>query len=168
MPNVLRAAANVGRLAAHRGWKTVRKITDRFAPLMYRVSGEAIACPACASPRIRLIQTLSLSREVGGRRVGFVSGCTACGLVFANPLPGAATLEDFYSPAGPWGAGRQAGAIPERPPAYVDRIFEAVRDDAGGEWPPDDPQVLDFGCGGGGFLDALQDRGWHTTGIDPS
>jgi len=34
--------------------------------------------------------------------------------------------------------------------------------------PPSGAKVLDFGCGDGKLLNRLQDRGWETSGIEPS
>ena len=77
-------------------------------PLYYRVPGERRDCPACGSRRIRHVRPLAYSQLIDHRwRVGFISGCAACGLLFANPFPTDEHLADVYSPEGDWGRSRQ-------------------------------------------------------------
>jgi len=85
----------------------------------YCVPGERRDCPACGSGRIRHVRPLSFTSAAMADcsplpgppspidhlwRVGFVSGCEACGLLFANPLPSDVHLAEVYSPEGDWGA----------------------------------------------------------------
>jgi 2-polyprenyl-3-methyl-5-hydroxy-6-metoxy-1,4-benzoquinol methylase len=102
------------------------------------------------------------------RRVGFMSGCERCGLLFANPLPGAAELARVYAPDGVWGRTRQHA--PERPMARarLRRLFAPISGELDVMQPPPGAAVLDFGCGEGGMLDTLAARGWVTYGLDPS
>lgn len=135
-----------------------------------RFEDEASRCPACRSPRIRILDVFSIPRTPERRRLAFISGCGACGLLFVNPLPTARELERYYSEQGTW-ASRQservkepksAGPGPRRP----DLLMSALE--------PHVPQlaspgrVLDFGCGDGKFLNRLKARGWETYGIEPS
>jgi SAM-dependent methyltransferase len=46
------------------------------------------------------------------------------------------------------------------------RLFDAMRDRLDVSAPPAGASVLDFGCGEGTMLDALQDCGWQTWGIE--
>lgn len=141
---------------------------------IYRVAGECEQCPSCGSSRLYELDLLPVRRATG-RRLGFVSGCDECGIVFSNPLPSGEDLELFYSPAGDWRRSRTSEP--------ADRAQEAVEEYHGGSWswpfeairhelsvtePPPGARVLDFGCGTGKLLDALQAHGWDTAGIEPA
>jgi SAM-dependent methyltransferase len=117
------------------------------------------------------LDLLMLRKAVDGRRMGFVSGCEECGLVFCNPQPTAATLQKLYSPEGDWGAPRAAedDGRPAKPRGTSwARVFEPIGEVLPVLSPPPGAAVLDFGCGDGRMLDALQDCGWKTFGIDPA
>jgi SAM-dependent methyltransferase len=136
-----------------------------------RFEHEATACPACRSPRITILDVFSIPRTPQRRRLTFISGCKACGVLFVNPLPSAAELQQYYSEDGTWAALKS-----ERPrepksraprPRRSDLLLSALE--------PHAPQlmsvpgkVLDFGCGDGKFLSRLKIRGWETYGIEPS
>jgi SAM-dependent methyltransferase len=135
----------------------------------YEVPGEAQVCPACGSRRLELFEPLAVRRRLAGRRVGFVTGCRTCGLVFANPLPTRDELAAFYSPDGEWGRARteeeQRRHGPQR--EYVRLLLEPVRHLVDPAAPPRGGAVFEFGCGDGKLLDAFQDFGWDTYGLDP-
>ena len=156
-----------------------------------RLDNEAQRCPGCAGERIRLLEALSISRKPDGRTVAFISGCEACGLVFANPLPTVEQLAEYYSDQGAWAAPRadrldriarsyrRKAAKPPRPdrprrskplaaPGGPERLLNAVAPYLPTDAPPAGARVLDFGCGDGKLLNRLQDRGWQTYGIEPS
>jgi 2-polyprenyl-3-methyl-5-hydroxy-6-metoxy-1,4-benzoquinol methylase len=128
--------------------------------------GEARACPACRSPRITRLDPLPLRRPLDGCRYGFVSGCRACGLLFANPVRSREDFTAFYSTSGVWAEGQH-----DRQPsgdvvnAIRSRLAKAGLDVA---VPPDQAAVLDIGCGDGGLLNGLQQLGWRTYGIEPA
>jgi 2-polyprenyl-3-methyl-5-hydroxy-6-metoxy-1,4-benzoquinol methylase len=76
----------------------------------------------------------------------------------------------FYSPSGEWGLPRvgvteksDTADDAARGPSWSS-VFGPIRDFVTS--PEVDAQVLDFGCGSGKMLDALQESGWVTTGID--
>jgi len=156
-----------------------------------RFDNEATRCPGCASERIQLLEALSISRKPDGRTVAFISGCEACGLVFANPLPTAEQLDQYYSEEGAWAAPRaerleriersylRKAAKPPRPdrpprvkppapPGGPERLLNAIAPYLPIDTPAPGVKVLDFGCGDGKLLNRFQDRGWQTYGIEPS
>lgn len=151
-----------------RVWRSISRA------LIYRVPGECEQCPACRSRRLYELDVLPLRRSAHGRHMGFVSGCNDCGLVFTNPPPSPQELMHFYSPSGDWGASRAAaaGSVPEttgdtRGHSWS-KLFEPIRDRLCVTAPPLGARALDFGCGSGKLLDALQDCGWDTSGIEPA
>lgn len=145
-------------------------ISSMSRTFIYRVPGECERCPSCGSSQLYELDLLPLPRPVNACRTGFVSGCEECGLIFSNPQPTAEALAHFYSPAGEWGAPRAAGTERSPGPGAVtagrswSKVFEPVRDFVTA--PPSGARALDFGCGDGKLLDALQGSGWDTTGIE--
>jgi SAM-dependent methyltransferase len=150
-----------------------------------RLDNEASACPACGSSRITLLDVFPIRRTPARRRIAFVGGCYACGLLFTNPLPTEEQLRRYYSDEGPWAAPRavrNAGieaanlrrlGLGERQPnvnisARGRSLFSALAPYVPVHAPPPGAKVLDFGCGDGKFLNLLQHYGWETYGIEPS
>lgn len=143
-------------------------------PLLWlRFAHEIQACPACASAHVTLLEPFKIQRDASGRRVTFLTGCHACGLLFANPLPSREELDRQYAPDGSWRAGRTARAAkPHASPAGGrdprDVLLDVLAPYLPVSQPPGRRRVLDFGCGDGQFLDRLQAAGWETFGIEPS
>ena len=135
--------------------------------LIFHAPGERNDCPACGSADLFDLDVLPLRAA----RTGFVCGCDGCGLVFSNPLSGSEELSEFYTPSGSWHAARQ-GDEERAEPAHVSakwaRMFDPIRPAIDVTAPPPGSAVLDFGCGEGKLLDALQSRGWATWGIEPA
>ena len=96
--------------------------------------------------------------------------CDDCGLVFSNPQPTPGELTRFYSPTGEWGLRRVGGAGNTGEPGDAthgrswSKAFDPIRESV--TTPPRGAKVLDFGCGNGELLDALQECGWDTWGIE--
>lgn len=162
-------------------------------PLFWlRFENEASSCPACDSVRIVVLDVFPIPRKRDRRRVAFLTGCRACGLLFANPLPTQEQLEQYYSDGGAWAevrsermhkleassrrraekAPRAAGKplLPKirRAPGGPEMLLEALAPYLPVEAPAAGAKALDFGCGDGKFLNRLQDRGWDTYGVEPS
>ena len=156
------------------------------ASLWLRIEGEAVACPACGSSRIVLLDVMPHPRQVAGRRVGFVTGCRECGVLFSNPLPTPEHLAQFYGPIGPWAEehGDRLDRLekktaerlirqkpltrPKRRKRPRDYLIEGMSSHFPVLAPSPGSKVLDVGCGDGKLLDSLQARGWNTYGIEPS
>ncbi len=152
---LLHAATRVGR------W---------WGSFVYRAPDERSTCPACDATKIQLLEPMPLHRRGGGLRMGFVSGCRRCGLVFANPFPTLEELDDFYAPSGEFHR-RRAEDRPSSTPlsmVYVRDFFRPGASFVDVDRPRPGGRVLDIGCGNGRFLDALQGLGWETWGIEPS
>jgi SAM-dependent methyltransferase len=173
-------------------WRALTERTVRLQRLAsavatpLRASGELDACPACRSTSIVLLDPF-VAKDTAGLRVVFATGCRDCGLLFANPQPDAAMLQQLYSPDGKWGhtwrqsadkrreylkrqAARALAGIrkPNPPRGRRDALFEALDRHVTVFDPPAGAAVLDFGCGDGKLLNVLLDHGWRTFGIEPS
>jgi len=136
----------------------------------YQPPGEQRRCPACAAARLKYMMPLAYAAPpvAYGWRYGFVCGCRRCGLLFSNPLPDEQQLSKMYSPEGAWGAGRQEATEPSVNRKRLEDLFAPVRSDIDVLHPLPGASVLDFGCGAGGMLDALQEVGWETHGFEPA
>jgi len=139
--------------------------------LIYRAPDERDRCPACGSRRLSDLDLLAL-RYPYRRRIGFVDVCDECGVVFSNPLPSMESLARFYSPDGPWrpaglGPSGLVGSEATHGRSWT-RPFDAIRDELDVSAPAPGQRVLDYGCGTGKLLDAMQARGWETWGLEPA
>jgi SAM-dependent methyltransferase len=104
----------------------------------------------------------------GGSGLWFaVVQCQDCGLCFTSPRPNIRSIGQFY-PACYW---------PQRAPSPRER--KTNRPGLGRRWyrflqerrvftPCGGARLLDFGCGGGTFLERMHQHGWHATGLDMS
>jgi SAM-dependent methyltransferase len=91
--------------------------------------------------------------------------CLDCGLCFTNPRPSAASMSQFYPSAYrphrlPRSGGRRLWHLhsPLRAPRKERRSLA---------W-HGQGRLLDFGCGGGAFLQRMHRQGWQVTGLDVS
>jgi SAM-dependent methyltransferase len=135
----------------------------------YRVPGERHTCPACDADAVEHLLPLPLHDRPAASRVGFVSGCRRCGILFANPPPAPEILDRMYSPDGRWGTTHRDDHREGQPSSrYLGRLFESAGVGLDIAHPPAGATVLDFGCGSGEILDALQEHGWTTYGIEPA
>jgi 2-polyprenyl-3-methyl-5-hydroxy-6-metoxy-1,4-benzoquinol methylase len=93
--------------------------------------------------------------------------CQECGLCFTNPRPSPYSIASFY-PAAYW---------PQRAPAPSES--RAGKSRRVSTWYPrlrerktlqrhGQGRLLDFGCGGGSYLERMHRQGWRVVGIDPS
>jgi len=105
----------------------------------------------------------------GGTGLWFaVVQCLDCGLCFTNPRPSSASIGQFYPSAYrphrlPGSRrGRRAGRLrlpsPWRGPRQERQALA---------W-HGQGRLLDFGCGGGSFLQRMHRQGWKVTGLDVS
>jgi len=156
-----------------------------WARLWLRLPHEARACPACASPRLRLLDAFRIASTPDGRRVSFATGCAECGLLFTNPPPTREELNQFYSTDGPWSVAREERTkwidaksrkrlAKKRPPKVSARrgapdvLLDGLASHLPVTAPPEGSRVLDVGCGDGKLLDRLSALGWQTYGIEMS
>jgi 2-polyprenyl-3-methyl-5-hydroxy-6-metoxy-1,4-benzoquinol methylase len=127
------------------------------------VHWEETACLLCGGERWSPVLHAGDAQVVGHGLVFAVVRCQACGLCWTNPRPALGSIGRFY------------------PTHY--RPHQSERNVKGMRWwrrpkPPFEEhrllawhgqgRLLDFGCGGGRFLECLQRAGWQVTGMDVS
>jgi 2-polyprenyl-3-methyl-5-hydroxy-6-metoxy-1,4-benzoquinol methylase len=123
------------------------------------VQWEESPCLLCGSASWRPLVEAP-DNAAGGRGLWFaVVQCQECGLCFTNPRPTPETIGQFYPPA------YQPHVVSRRR-----RPFWHLRRRQGRYYQPvrwrGEGRLLDFGCGGGGFLSEMHRQGWRVTGVD--
>jgi SAM-dependent methyltransferase len=90
--------------------------------------------------------------------------CRGCGLVYVNPRPAPGSLPALYSDYHARDGGDEASwnRLMDANFRESARLLDAAR----GGWGPG--RLLDVGCGYGGFVRRMLERGWEAEGIDPS
>lgn len=90
--------------------------------------------------------------------------CVGCGLVYVTPRPAAEDLPALYARYHGRNGGNEAGWN-----RLMDGVFREAADRLDSETNGSRPRrLLDVGCGYGGFLSLMRDRGWDAEGVDPS
>jgi 2-polyprenyl-3-methyl-5-hydroxy-6-metoxy-1,4-benzoquinol methylase len=123
-------------------------------------------CPLCGgSGRRPVVEAPDTSRAGLGLWFAVVR-CTDCGLCFTCPRPNEASIAQFYP----------SEYRPHRRPRHRPRAHWAPLAALLGRpcverrvlpW-HGQGRLLDFGCGGGSFLERMHRQGWHVTGLDAS
>src|SRR5687767_15773991 len=147
------------RKRARRRLQRVKRRTT-LPSLWLRFDDEVRACPACASGDLALLDLLRVRGELTGRRLAFLTGCEACGLVFVNPMPPPEQLDRFYGEEGVWGEahaerGARIAAAHERRVARNQSpksgrrpkrmlLLDAMQPHVPVDTPPSGAKVIDF------------------------
>jgi 2-polyprenyl-3-methyl-5-hydroxy-6-metoxy-1,4-benzoquinol methylase len=122
------------------------------------------ACPICGSSRITLKFNGFTNRNPRDGRIWPVFACKECGHGFINPQPSSDELSRYYSST--------YEAYDEMHGAEGDDASVIARAVDRGEFRhipiPTGLRVLDFGCGGGYFLNICRQLGAETQGIEPN
>jgi SAM-dependent methyltransferase len=131
-----------------------------------RVEWDEANCPLCDGTRWHPI-TEAPDLTPGGSGLWFaVVRCQDCRLCFTNPRPSPATIGRFYPP------GYQPHQAPaaERPRWWRRLPVLSHVPGRARQLVPwhGEGRLLDFGCGGGNFLDRMRRQGWQVTGLDVS
>ena len=130
------------------------------------VAWEETGCPLCAADTAAPVLE---APDAGTGLLFAVVRCARCGLTYTNPRPSERTIGTFYPPGyGPHQ--RPPGARrPRRARPLWARLSGRPCAERRGVLPwPGTGRLLDFGCGTGGFLKTVADRGWDVTGLDTS
>jgi SAM-dependent methyltransferase len=115
------------------------------------VEWDETPCLLCGGSRASpLIEAQDPARGDDGLWFAVVQ-CQVCGLCYTNPRPSPACIGRFY------------------PPAYAPhQKAQPRRSSARTDLPPPGGRLLDFGCGGGKYLQHMHRLGWQVTGLDVS
>jgi SAM-dependent methyltransferase len=125
---------------------------------------EDAPCQLCGSRQAALL----VEAPDSGSGLWFaVVQCQECGLCFTNPRPSPATIGHFYPP-------RYAPHGPPSPkprpsfrPSWLPPWGRVCQERLYLPW-HGRGRLLDFGCGGGSFLERMHRQGWRVLGIDTS
>ena len=123
---------------------------------------EQAACLLCGSQqRSTLVRSSECCAARADRRPE-VARCLQCGFCYTSPRPTAAASQHFYPPEyAPHQVRRMVK--PRRRRLFARR----VPGPNGVPW-HGEGRLLDFGCGGGAFLQRMEHRGWNVLGVDAS
>ena len=146
----------------------IPSVREQAAPVRQdgpAVEWEECDCPLCGGQR--WAPFIEAPDPLGGSLRFAVVRCRDCGLCFTNPRPSPCSIEQFYplvygpqrAPGPTLPSGRRLRPLARWcPPRAERRLLTASR--AG--------RLLDFGCGGGVFLERMYRQGWEVTGLDVS
>ena len=124
-------------------------------------------CPVCGSPALQdklQVQDKSVSQEIFT-----IQQCQACGFLFTNPRPDAASIGRYYESdayvshnSGAQGLINQVYKAARyftvrRKVALITKLNESSQG-----------RLLDYGCGTGHFLAGARRAGWQVTGLEPN
>ncbi|AWM39339.1 putative S-adenosylmethionine-dependent methyltransferase/MSMEI_2290 [Gemmata obscuriglobus] len=134
------------------------------------VAWDESPCPLCGSDADPGPPVLEAPDPLPPPKTGLmfaVVRCRRCALVFTNPRPSERAITRFYPPDyEPHRRPRQPRRTRRARPLLA-RLFGRPCAERRGALPwPGPGRLLDFGCGTGGFLKTMADRGWAVTGLD--
>jgi SAM-dependent methyltransferase len=113
-------------------------------------------CPLCGGGRSSvLLEAPDLSPGSSGLWFAVVR-CPDCGLCYTNPRPSPASIGQFYPDV----------YRPHRTPRGPSRR-RGRKERQALPW-HGQGRLLDFGCGGGSYLQRMHEEGWQVTGLDVS
>ena len=125
-------------------------------------------CPLCGRDDARPVLEAPDAAPADGPSLWFaVVRCEHCGLAYTNPRPTPSTIAAFYPPDyRPHRRPRKMEQSRSARPLWT-RLFGRPCNERRGTLPWHGAgRLLDFGCGGGGFLKRMADRGWQVIGLD--
>jgi 2-polyprenyl-3-methyl-5-hydroxy-6-metoxy-1,4-benzoquinol methylase len=138
------------------------------APSQSGIDWDDTDCPLCGERDEKLLFEATDANP--GDRVALrfaVVQCRKCELTYTNPRPGLKSIGNFYP----------ADYRPHRRPRKIEEVNRPSSPMAhwtGRAVPERDGslpwlgqgRLLDFGCGGGSYLQRMADQGWQVTGLD--
>lgn len=130
---------------------------------------EETSCLLCGRDNSEVLAEANDPLPASGAGLRFaIARCRDCGLVFTNPRPTRDTIGHFYpadySPHNP-----RVGRKNRRPSRFWSRLIGRPCPERRGVLPWSGiGRLLDFGCGGGSYLQRMADLGWSVTGLDVS
>jgi 2-polyprenyl-3-methyl-5-hydroxy-6-metoxy-1,4-benzoquinol methylase len=136
-------------------------IAPRSVPQEDATFEYVVGCPLCGSERHEAALSATDPSNPASPSEFHIVRCAECGLHFINPRPTPESMGRFYATN------------------YRPHLGQAHRDRRLRGWYPKDwlrkpalvgrrPRLLDFGCGAGHFLAAMDRVGWEAIGLDMS
>jgi SAM-dependent methyltransferase len=145
---------------------SLRELDAPAAPAGPRIEWEETDCLLCGSRHSSpLVEACDAT--AGGTGLWFVVvQCQDCGLCFTNPRPSLNTITQFYPPVY---APHRTPSLRHRPRLPA-RWLGSWRRRSERHFLPSHGlgRLLDFGCGGGSFLERMHRQGWQVAGVDMS
>jgi SAM-dependent methyltransferase len=133
-----------------------------------RLEWEEVDCLLCGCTNWKLIVEAPDNLAVATSMHFAMVRCDDCGLCFTNPRPTVRAMERFYPPAyRPRRAPKPTDEIDDRDSPRLARWCPRGAERAILHW-HGRRRLLDFGCGGGAFMQRMHRRGWSVTGLDVS
>jgi SAM-dependent methyltransferase len=131
-----------------------------------KVVWETTCCLLCGGDRWTPVEDAPALID-GGVRCSVVR-CRDCHLVYTSPRPSAETIHGFYDDYKPHrNCGMSSREIALAPSRFGKRHFwQAYHPQRDGLPPTRGNRLLDFGCGGGAFLQRMYRQGWQVVGLD--
>jgi len=125
-------------------------------------------CPLCGERDENLI--LEATDPNPGTRAPLrfaVVQCRKCELIYTNPRPGPKSIGRFYpSDYRPHRRPRKMSEVHKTSSKIAHWTGRAVPERDGSLPWIGQGRLLDFGCGGGSYLQRMADQGWQVTGLD--
>jgi 2-polyprenyl-3-methyl-5-hydroxy-6-metoxy-1,4-benzoquinol methylase len=144
-----------------------RDLAAPDAPSGPVIEWEEVACLLCGSRRWSLLVEAPDS-TAGGTGLWFVVvQCHDCGLCFTNPRPNRDTINQFYPEVYLPHRTPRARRTRRRTPPWLRFGHRPRKERQVFPW-HGNGRLLDFGCGGGSFLERMHRHGWRVTGVDIS
>ena len=116
------------------------------------IAWEECACLLCGSPRLA---PLLEGADPHANLRFLIVRCERCGLCFTNPRPDAESIRRFY--AADYRCHQSRDDAKQRPEPLAKLLPMRGQ-----------KRLLDFGCGGGAFLQRMHAVGWNVVGLDAS
>jgi 2-polyprenyl-3-methyl-5-hydroxy-6-metoxy-1,4-benzoquinol methylase len=130
-----------------------------------RIEWEETNCLLCGGDHwVPLLEAPDVAQAGSGIWFAVVQ-CQRCGLCFTNPRPTRSTIDRFY----PTEYAPHQTRPPRAETPWTERLKCAFR------WPKKERKLLplhgkgrllDFGCGGGSYLQRMHQQGWEVLGLD--
>lgn len=134
------------------------------------VAWDETPCPLCGSDADTGPPVLEAPDPLPPPKTGLmfaVVRCPRCALLFTNPRPSEEAITRFYPPDYEPHRRPPQSRRPRPARPFLAKLFGRPCAERRGALPwPGPGRLLDFGCGAGGFLKTMADRGWAVTGLD--
>lgn len=140
------------------------------------IEWEESNCLLCGGKRWAHLVEAADAMEGGSGLWFAVVQCQQCGLCFTNPRPTPAAMEQFYPPTyqphrtsrtrrRKHRAARWSSLFPLA--SFLPSLQRSKSERKALPW-HGQGRLLDFGCGGGSYLERMHRQGWRVTGLDAS